>query len=212
MTATLFKVSDGRLDDKDVQTLAQAAKACKIIAFPTDTVYGLGSTGLVKAASRRIYQIKGRSNLKPLPVLIHSTEAAKRWAQWTPLAEILAQKFWPGPLTLVLRHTADGRLLTFPEYQTVALRVPNHDLLRRLIEASGAPWASTSANISGQPALCEASEVESAFKGLVDFIIDGGKAPGIESTIVDASEDKPRILRQGAISKAQIDEALGAAK
>ncbi len=191
-----------------VAKIAAAAKSCKIIAFPTDTVYGLGSTGLIKAAARRIYQIKGRPTLKPLPILVQSADAAKRWVEWTPAAELLARNFWPGALTLILKPTQEGRLLTFAEYQTVAIRVPKHPALQRLIEASGVPWVSTSANTSGSPALTEGSAVVRQFTGLVDYIVDAGPAAGVESTIVDATRLPVRIIREGMISADAVMEAL----
>src|SRR3989344_5228212 len=94
--------SDGSLAPGDVADLAAAVNACKIVAFPTDTVYGFGTTGLIKAGQRRIYQIKGRDAMKALPILVESVEEARRWVEWTPTADALARKFWPGPLTLTL--------------------------------------------------------------------------------------------------------------
>lgn len=205
----VIKVAPGEsLPQETIDRLGQAAKNCKLIAFPTDTVYGLGSTGLIKAASRRIYQVKNRSTMKPLPVLLASTADARRWAQWTPAAEVLARAFWPGALTLVLRPNEEGRLLTFAEYQTVAFRVPNHPLLQAIIAASGVPWASTSANETGSPALSDGGEVASEFDGKVDYVVDAGPSPGIESTIVDASALPIRVLREGAVSPAAVLEAL----
>jgi L-threonylcarbamoyladenylate synthase len=207
----VVKADGGSLADAEIARLGQAAKGCKIIAFPTDTVYGLGSTALIKAASRRIYQIKQRPSTKPLPVLVHSLDAARRWVQMTPAAEALAAKFWPGGLTLVLRHTEEGRMLTFPEYQTLAIRVPNHPLLLKLIAASGVPWASTSANISDSPTLTDGAAVAAQFDGLVDFVVDAGPSTGRESTIVDASTAPARVTREGAIASAAVAEALKAA-
>ena len=205
----IVRVPDGAsLPAEALAKIAAAAKACKIIAFPTDTVYGLGSTALIKAASRRIYQIKQRPNIKPLPILVHSKAAAARWVEMTPAAEALAKKFWPGGLTLVLRPTAEGRLLTFPEYQTLAIRVPNHPLLLRLIEASGVPWVATSANISGTPSLQDGAAVLSQFDGVVDYVIDAGKAGGAESSIVDASSTPVRVLREGSLPAKVLLEAV----
>jgi L-threonylcarbamoyladenylate synthase len=191
------------LTDEKIKAIGAAAKGTKIIAFPTDTVYGLGSTGLIKAAARRIYQIKERPTIKPLPVFVHSLEAAKRWVEWTPAADALAKRFWPGQLTLVLKHTEEGRLLTFPEYKTVAIRVPNHPQLLKLIEASGVPWVQTSANKSGQPSVVDGAELIKQFTGVADWIIDGGTVPGSESTIVDAT-GAPRVMREGALKTADI--------
>jgi L-threonylcarbamoyladenylate synthase len=206
---TVVRVPAGAvLPDEVVSKIAEAAKACKIIAFPTDTVYGLGSTGLIKAAARRIYQIKQRSSLKPLPILVHSAKAASRWVEFTPSAEALARRFWPGALTLILRPTAEGRLLTFPEYQTLAIRTPGHPLLLKIIEASDIPWASTSANISGAASLLDGEEVVRQFEGLVDVIIDAGRLGGLESTIVDASSAPVRVLREAAVPARAVLEAL----
>lgn len=207
--SVIIRLPEGtQMPPETLKKVAEAARSCRIIAFPTDTVYGLGSTALVKAACRKIYQIKARSSLKPLPVLVPSAQAAKPWVQWTPAAEILAGKFWPGALTLVLRPTQEGRILTFPEYQTVAVRVPNHPLLLKLLQISGIPWAATSANLSGSPSLSEGEAVVKQFDGLADFIIDAGPAPGVESTVVDATQVPVRVLREGALPVSEILEAL----
>jgi L-threonylcarbamoyladenylate synthase len=196
----------GTLPPEALQTLAEAARSCRIIAFPTDTVYGLGSTGLIKAAARRIYQMKARPSIKPLPILVWSTDEAKRWVEWTESAEKLSKQFWPGALTLVLKPTAAGRILTFAEYQTIAIRVPNNPLLLDILKVSQVPWVSTSANISGLPALSVAADVVKTFRGLADFIVATGDAPGGESTVVDATQKTIRILREGNISPSQILE------
>lgn len=210
MIKTNTVVLKSPLSPDDIKRVGQAAKACKIVAFPTDTVYGLGSTGLVKAAARKIYQIKGRPSTKPLPILVDSIEAAKKYVEWTPAADALARKFWPGALTLVLKPTEEGRLLTFAEYQTVAIRVPAHDELRAIIAASGAPWCSTSANLSEAPPAKTGAEVVAQFQGVVDFIVDGGPASGgAESSVVDATTLPVRVLREGALKSRQLFEALG---
>jgi tRNA threonylcarbamoyl adenosine modification protein (Sua5/YciO/YrdC/YwlC family) len=187
------------LDEAALSELAQAVKSCRILAFPTDTVYGLGSTALVKAASRRIYQIKDRPDAKPLPVMVGSAEDAGEWIEWTPMGRLLARKFWPGLLTLVMKPTAKGRALTFAEYKTIGIRVPGHPVLAELLRRSGIPWATTSANRSGRSALVEGQAVWEEFKDEVDFILDGGRVPGTESTVVDVTGPTPRILREGAI-------------
>lgn len=207
--AEIIKLAPGEaLPPETLKRVAAAAKGCKLVAFPTDTVYGIGSTGLIKAAARRIYQVKERSMLKPLPILVHGTAAAKKWVEWTPAAQLLAARFWPGALTLVLRPTAEGRLLTFAEYQTLAIRVPDHPLLLALLETSGVPWVSTSANQSGSPALNDGAEVARRFDALVDFIVDAGVTPGVESTLVDASTLPVRVMREGKVKSDEIVEAL----
>lgn len=187
-----------------------AGKATKLVAFPTETSYAVGSTGLIKSATRRVLQVKERSTLKPLAVMVHSTDAAKSWVEWTPLAETLAAKFWPGPLLLLLKPTAQGRLLTFPEYPTVAIRVPANEAARAMIAASGVPWVYTSANKSGKPAKLTAAEVSAEFGAEIDAIIDGGAVPAGDPTIVDATGDKPRVTKVGLISAEAIMGAVAA--
>lgn len=196
------------LSGDTLQRVAQAAKRCKIVAFPTDTVYGLGSTALVRAAARRIYQIKGRTAQKPLPILVKSTTEAKRWVEWTKPAEILAKKYWPGALTLILKPTKEGKLLTFAEYQTLAIRVPAHPVALKLLEVSDVPWVSSSANQSGSPAPKDGQSVIEVFENSVDFLIDAGPVTGKESTLVDATAVPVRVLREGAITKDEILETL----
>lgn len=198
------------LSEADLAKAGAAGKGCRLIAFPTESSYALGSTGLIKAATRRLLQVKERSTLKPLPVMVSSIEEAKKWVEWTPLAEALAAKLWPGAVALLLKPTAQGRLLTFPEYPNVAIRVPSHPSARAMLAASGAPWVYTSANKSGQPALTDAAAVAASLGAEIDFIVDGGTAPTGEPTVVDATGSTPRIVRQGVVSAELIQEAITA--
>lgn len=200
MPEILSLAANGTISSADASRAGAFGKGCKLVAFPTESCYAIGSTGLIKAATRRVLQVKERSTLKPLAVLAHSTEAAKIWVEWTPLAQTLASKFWPGPLLLLLKPTASGRLLTFPEYPTIAIRVPAHAVARALIEASGVPWIYTSANKSGKPAKLNAADVAAELGGEIDMIIDGGSCPEGDPTLVDATGEKPRIIRQGVIT------------
>lgn len=188
---------DGSLSPADAAKAGAAAKGCRIVAFPTESGYALGSTGLIKAATRRLLQIKERSTLKPLPVLVASVEEAKKWVEWTPLAERLAAQLWPGPAALLLKPTAQGRLLTFPEYPTVAVRVASHPAAAALVAASGVPWVFTSANKSGSPTLTDPAAVAAGIGAEADLVVDGGPAPAGDMTIVDASGETPRVVRQG---------------
>lgn len=191
---------DGTLSPENAARAGAAGKATKLVAFPTESSYAVGSTGLIKSATRRVLQVKERSTLKPLAVMVHSVEAAKGWVEWTPLAESLAAKFWPGPLLLLLKPTAQGRLLTFPEYPTVAIRVPAHPAARAMIAASGVPWVYTSANKSGKPARLDAAGVLAELGSDIDLLVDGGAVPAGDATIVDATGDKPRVTKIGLIS------------
>ena len=194
----------------DLSAVATALKQAKPCAFPTDTVYGIGTNGQIKAGLRKIYEIKGREALKPLPILIDSVEAARRWVEWTPAAEALASRFWPGALTLVLKPTKEGRLLTFQEFPTLAVRVPAHPVALALLRASGVPLATTSANMSGKPSLNTGAEVAAEFAARCESVVDGGAAGGKESTLVDASSLPIRVLREGALTRQQIMEAVPA--
>jgi L-threonylcarbamoyladenylate synthase len=192
------------LSDSDIVKAGAAGKSTKLVAFPTESSYAVGSTGLIKAATRRVLQVKERSTLKPLAVMVHSIEAAKLWVEWTPLAEKLSAKFWPGPLLLLLKPTAQGRLLTFPEYPTVAIRVPSHPAVRAMIEASGVPWIYTSANKSGKPAKLTAADVAAELGPEIDVLLDGGPCPAGDPTLVDATGEKPRVTKVGLISAESI--------
>jgi len=205
-----FVLTAGSLSPEQAVRAGAAGKSTKLVAFPTESSYAIGSTGLIKSATRRVLQVKERSTLKPLAVMVHSTDAAKNWVEWTPLAERLAVLFWPGPLLLLLKPTAQGRLLTFPEYPTVAIRVPSHPVARALIEASGVPWVYTSANKSGQPAKLDAAAVAAELGAQIDLIIDGGAVPAGDPTIVDATGEKPRVTKVGLISAEAIRGALAA--
>jgi len=210
MPEILKTAADGSLSAADAQKAGLAGKGCKTVAFPTETAYALGSTGLIKAATRRLLQIKERSTLKPLPVMVASVEEAKKWVEWTPLADALAAKLWPGAVALLLKPTAQGRLLTFPEYPTVAIRVPSHAGARAMLEKSGVPWVYTSANKSGQAPLTDFAAVNAALGGELDLVVDGGTAASGEATIVDATGEKPRVTKAGLVSAEQVMGALTA--
>lgn len=203
----LITLASGQpLGEEDLQAVAHAVRQAKPVGFPTDTVYGIGSNGQIKAAVRKIYELKGREALKPLPILVDSAEAARRWVEWTPAAEALASRFWPGALTLVLKPTKEGRLLTFQEFPTLAIRVPAHPIALQILRAAGVPMAATSANMSGQPALATGEEVAKVFSDRLEFVVDAGPVAGKESTLVDATSSPVRVLREGSLSRQQILE------
>jgi L-threonylcarbamoyladenylate synthase len=180
-----------------------------LVAFPTDTVYGVGTLAFNAAAVRSIYIAKDRPDDKAIPVLIgDSTDLEKVTQEITEAASRLAARFWPGPLTLVVSKRPDLPE-TVSATPTVGVRVPDHALARKLLSAAG-PMAVTSANLSGQPSPSTAQEVLAQLGGRIALIIDGGKTPGgIPSTVVDCSGQEIRILREGPILKDQIWAALG---
>jgi L-threonylcarbamoyladenylate synthase len=179
-----------------------------VIAFPTDTVYGLGADAFNSMAVEKIYEIKNRPKHRQLPLLIADIERLTALAEPIPeIAWFLARRFWPGGLTLVLSKT-DSVPAYLSSGPTIAVRVPNHPVCLALIQHLGNPVIGTSANISGQPAALTAEEVEQQLGGKIDLVINGGKCPGgKESTVVDVTCESPIILRQGIIPSHEIDKA-----
>jgi len=179
-----------------------------VIAFPTDTVYGLGADAFNSRAVERIYEIKSRPKHRQLPLLIADTSQLPAMADPIPgIAWFLAERFWPGGLTLVLPK-ADSLPAYLAPVSSIAVRVPNHHICLTLIQRLGNPVIGTSANISGQPAALTADEVGQQLGGKIDFIINGGKCPGgRESTVVDVTREAPVIVRQGIIPAYEIDKA-----
>ncbi len=179
-----------------------------IIAFPTDTVYGLGALAFNNAAIESIYTAKNRPIEKAIPILIADMDDLDQIAVDIPdMARILAARFWPGPLTCVVpkKQTLPAAVSATA---TIAVRIPNHPDARALLRAAG-PMAVTSANISGQPGPATAQEVYDQLQGRIPLILDGGKTPGgIPSTLVDCTADEPQILREGPISLNEILIAL----
>jgi L-threonylcarbamoyladenylate synthase len=179
-----------------------------LVAFPTDTVYGLGAGVLNQNAVARLYVVKDRAEEKAIPVLAASVEDVGLVAKPLPaMAKRLAERFWPGPLTLVVWRLPDLSPQVSP-YETVAVRVPDHDIALALLKAAG-PLAVTSANRADGPSSLSAGEVMSALGGTFDLLLDGGSSPGgLPSTIVDCTQDAPRILRSGPIPGEVIKAAL----
>jgi L-threonylcarbamoyladenylate synthase len=179
-----------------------------VIAFPTDTVYGLGADAFNSGAVEMIYEIKNRPKHQQLPLLIADTSQLTAMAGEIPgIAWFLAERFWPGGLTLVLPK-ADSLPSYLAPGRSIALRVPNHPLCLTLIQHLGNPIIGTSANISGQAPALTADEVAQQLGEKIDFLINGGKCPGgKESTVVDVSSQEPVILRPGIIPEYEIDKA-----
>jgi L-threonylcarbamoyladenylate synthase len=179
-----------------------------VIAFPTDTVYGLGADAFNPMAVERIYEVKNRPKHRQLPLLIADVERLTTLADTIPgITWFLARRFWPGGLTLVLPKT-DSVPAYLASGPSIAVRIPNHSVCLSIIQRLGNPIIGTSANISGQPAALTAEEVGQQLGGKIDFIINGGKCHGgKESTVVDVTREPPIILRQGIIPSDEIDKA-----
>lgn len=179
-----------------------------VVALPTETVYGLACT-LRPDAVERIYALKGRPAEKALPLQTGSLQSAERWDfSLSPAARRLAERFWPGPLTLLLDRPERCPAWFAPDSRLVALRIPDHPVMAELLEALGEPLAVTSANPSGEAERLDAGAVAKAFSHEEDLLVlDGGPSPGgVASTVVDASGSEPAVLREGPIPKSAIDE------
>lgn len=182
-----------------------------VVVFPTDTLYGLGADVFSLAALQRIFSIKGRRADLALPVLVAGLDQVEAVAQpMSAQAQRLAERFWPGPLTLVMRRSPDLPGLVTGGADTVAVRMPGHPVPLELARRLGRPITGTSANRSGQPDLLDLSALENQLGNLVDHIIQTGPVPaGTASSIVNVTGDTPQLLRGGAISLEEILEAAG---
>src|SRR5438445_8056886 len=182
-----------------------------LVAFPTETVYGLGADAANPAAIAHLYQAKGRPAFNPLIAHVGDLAAAQKIARFDAAALKLAQAFWPGPLTLVLPKTENCVVadLATAGLDTVAVRVPAHPVAREILRAFGGPVVAPSANLSGHVSPTDAAHVESDLAGKIDLIVDGGPVEvGVESTIVGCV-DSPMLLRPGGLPRGEIERVLG---
>ena len=206
-------MSDLPLDTGMQRQIAIAVKmlaAGGVAAIPTDTLYGLAANAFDEPAVQKVYELKGRPDGMALPLLLSDAADAARCAAHLPDSTLaLAERFWPGALTLVVRKSADVPDIVTAGMDTVALRVPNHPVPRAIAESLGSPITGTSANLSGKPGLTDAASVRAEFGDTLDFVLDGGDAMGgVASTILDMTGSEPRVLREGAVSWADIEAAL----
>ena len=194
----------------DLAQATEVLRAGGLIAFPTDTVYGVAAHAWQATAVEQLYVAKQRPRDKAIPLLIASAEALSQVAVDVPEAAYrLARRYWPGALTLVLRRSPRVPDAVTSGQETVAVRVPDHPVTQALIAALGAPLAATSANLSGQPAPDTAQGVLDQLRGRIDGVLDGGTCPGgIASTIVDLTVSPPAILRTGGLSPDKIAALL----
>jgi L-threonylcarbamoyladenylate synthase len=207
----LVKTQVGLADDAGIIRRAQhLLRSGEVVAFPTDTVYGIGAHAFQPEAVAALYAIKNRSTSKAIPILVAQTEDMARVARHVPaVAWELAERFWPGGLTLVLPRAEQVPSVVTAGGDTVAVRYPDHSIPLALMRSAGAPLAATSANLSGQPSPTSALQVAEQLAGRVPLIIDGGQCPGgVPSTVVDLSVEPPRLLRAGAISAAELGDIL----
>ena len=205
---TLFLSAE---DPKTPATAANISMQGGLVAIPTETVYGLGANGLDESAVVKIFEAKGRPQDNPLILHISGPEQIEAYCHHIPQAAYdLAEKFWPGPLTIVLPARSNVPKRTTGGLDTVAVRCPDSDVTREIIRLAGVPLAAPSANISGKPSTTTAQHVKHDHNGRIEAIVDGGPCRvGVESTIVDLTEERPRLLRPGGITPEELMEVLG---
>ncbi len=211
MYTKLIKIDyDSNMSNQIAEAAALIGQG-ELVAFPTETVYGLGADAMNKEAAEKIYAAKGRPSDNPLIVHICDLEQVELAAQEiSPAARKIMETFWPGPLTVILKKRAAIPDETTGGLSTVALRMPSHPVARALIRESGKMIAAPSANTSGRPSPTKAGHVFEDMKGRIPMVLDGGAVGiGIESTIIDMSQDVPVILRPGYISRDQLMAVTG---
>jgi L-threonylcarbamoyladenylate synthase len=205
----VLRVDRERPATDDLAAAARVLAAGGLVAFPTETFYGLGASALDPAAVARVFQAKGRPGDKPLLVLVATLAMARALArEWPAAAARLADRHWPGPLTLVVAARADLPAALTAGTGTVGVRLPGHPVARALVRAAGVPLTAPSANRHGAPPPRTAAEVVAGLGGAVDLVLDAGPtAGGAPSTVLDVTGDRPRVLRPGAVPLAAEDLA-----
>src|SRR6266700_6789619 len=204
-----------RIVAADKDSIAQAGKLLRegrLVGFPTETVYGLGANALDEDAVAAIFAAKERPRFNPLIVHVRDFQAAGELVQFNPFATALAEAFWPGGLTLVLprREPCPLALLVSGGLSTAAIRAPAHPTARSLVEAAGVPIAAPSANRAGRISPTSAADAADELQGRVDLILDGGPCPlGIESTVIGFDQNRPILLRLGAVTREDVERILG---
>lgn len=211
MQTLLKRIDLNNIDMNIIDEASLILKEGNLVAFPTETVYGLGANALDADASKKIYEAKGRPSDNPLIVHVADREQMIPLVKEIPKkAELLMDAFWPGPMTLIFNKSSIVPYGTTGGLDTVAIRMPNHKIALKLIEYSGIPIAAPSANTSGRPSPTTAKHVMDDMKGRISMVIDGGEVGiGIESTIVDVTDDIPMILRPGYITKTMLEDVVG---
>ena len=193
-----------------LEKAAELIKQGKIVVFPTETVYGIGTNGLDENAVRRLYKVKQRPLNKPISLLVSDMEMVNLIAKDITETEYkIMEKFFPGPLTIILKKKDIVPDIVTAGQDTVGVRMPSGEIARKLVELASVPIATPSANITGEPSGTNLKEIEKHFKEKVDFYIDGGESElGLASTIVKVVDGKPQILRQGSITLEEIEKEI----
>lgn len=197
--------------EENIQKVADMLKKGEVIAFPTETVYGLGADATNDRAVAKIFEAKGRPSFNPVIVHVNSRMEAEAAVIFNRQAELLASVFWPGPLTMILPRRQDSELslLTSAGLDTQGVRCPSHPIARQLIKALGRPIAAPSANVSGTLSPTTPQHVEQGFEGRVTVLAGGKSAVGLESTVIDMTGETPVLLRPGAVTLEDLEMHLG---
>ena len=205
------KIEQNHFVESQLEEAGKVIRSGRLVAFPTETVYGLGGNALDEKAAKKIYQAKGRPSDNPLIVHIADISALEELAKDIPETAVkLAKNFWPGPLTIILKKSDIVPKSTTGGLDSIAIRMPNHPIALGLIKQANCYIAAPSANTSGRPSPTLAKHVEEDLAGKIDYIIDGGAVSvGLESTIVDLTGDVVMILRPGVITKEDLEKVVG---
>ena len=211
MNTKVVTVDKKNPDNEALQEAGEILKRGGLVAFPTQTVYGLGGDGLNPDSSRKIYAAKGRPSDNPLIIHIADMDSLGKLVTQVPgKARKLAERFWPGPLTMIFQKSREVPYETTGGLESVAVRMPSHPVALALIRAGGGYVAAPSANTSGRPSPTKAEHVVEDLQGKIEMIVDGGDVGiGLESTIVDFTEEIPVILRPGYVNQSMIEEVIG---
>lgn len=211
MKTIISKINENNIDLDEIKKQGKLLSEGKTVIFPTETVYGLGANALDENAVKKIYEAKGRPSDNPLIVHIYKKEEVYDLANnINGKAEEVMNKFWPGPITIILNKKNIVPYTTSGGLETVAIRMPSHKIAREIIKQAGVPIAAPSANISGRPSPTKANHVYEEMNGRVDGIVLGGDSNfGLESTVLDLTSDIPMILRPGSITKEDLEKVIG---
>ena len=211
MKTLISNINEENMDLKEIKKQAQLLREGNTVIFPTETVYGLGANALDEIAVKKIYEAKGRPSDNPLIVHIYDKDEVYDLAKSvSDKAKIIMDKFWPGPITIILNKKSIVPYTTSGGLDTVAIRMPSHKIAREIIKEAGVPIAAPSANISGRPSPTKATHVYDEMNGRVSGIVLGGDCNfGVESTVLDLTENDPMILRPGSITKEELEEVIG---
>ncbi len=209
MRTLVIRIDPSNPSVEELKRAAEVARRGGLVAFPTETVYGLGTNAFDEGAVKRLFEVKRRPPDNPVSVLVSSVDQAKSLGYVNEMARKLIEEFFPGPITVVMKAKRDVPKIVTAGTGKVAVRMPDHPIALKIVEFAGVPLATPSANVSGRPSPTKAEHVLQDFEGKIDLLVDGGETGiGIESTVVDVTE-KPKILRLGAIPVEDIEEVLG---